>query len=522
MAGESDGHVQKLVASFHTLLDEALIVAIASDYNLEDSSTYDAAHLTLQGLAQTVRSDEATGFNPSGIPVLVDGEVDKIIYEPASTSSSCLTSLSHCTDPSSTDTSSAPESSAGLPRVTTFDDDSDESKVLLLQSMFSDLKPYTITYSVRKANGNFQAALDDLLNVQYLRSTGQELKGVDGFFTPDDSAPSRTKRRKRAKKRLTPSSDLSRDCSPSPRIDSNDQDEIEYIAERFGIRSGEVCEAYYKTGQSKGATVVELLDQYISHGIEAQDEAGRQQARELTRKYRHVPDAYMSTIVHVTGSVSQFADDLAALLNKHFSDLPKRQKLDLTHRLSPLPPEDIEDGWILKSGRDATKQLTHKPASMNFEEAVQIANRHHQARMDSIASAAQLRRRGASSPLYRQAAGFYTDRAREQARQAQKSTSVAADLLVETQSTAGSIDLHGVLVHDGVRIALQRTQDWWHDLGDSRPRKAKEHGFTVITGLGRHSAGGVSQLRQAVAAALLQDGWKFHVESGRFVVYGHR
>ena len=160
---------------------------------------------------------------------------------------------------------------------------------------------------------------------------------------------------------------------------------------------------------------------------------------------------------------------------------------------------------------------------MDYSQAVQAANKHHQDRVDALSSAAQLHRRGASSPLYRQAAGYYTDRAREQARYAQQATATAADLLVQEQSTSNSIDLHGVVVQDGVRIARQKTQDWWQGLGEFRSKRAKEQGgFTVITGLGRHSAGGISQMRQAVAAALLQDGWKFHVETGRFVVTGRR
>jgi hypothetical protein len=88
--------------------------------------------------------------------------------------------------------------------------------------------------------------------------------------------------------------------------------------------------------------------------------------------------------------------------------------------------------------------------------------------------------------------------------------------------TASLIDLHGVRVQDGVRIARQRVQAWWDGLGEFRSRRAREQPFTVITGLGRHSAGGVSQMRQAVARALLQDGWQLQVETGRFVISGRR
>lgn len=298
------------------------------------------------------------------------------------------------------------------------------------------------------------------------------------------------------------------------------QDEIDFIAERFGIRSNEVSDIYHKAQRSGGATVVELLNQYISHGVESKDDKGKQHAASLARKYRHVPGKYMPTIVHVVGSIPQFADDLAALLNKHFSKQSKGHKLDLDYRLTPLPQEGIErGGWQLATGASARKS---RAGQKDLGQALETANKLHQAKRDTLGTAAQLHRKGAANPLYRQAASFYTDRARDQARQAQQATSAAADMLVEQQATASSVDLHGVLVHDGVRIALQKTQDWWNGLGEFRARKAKEEGFTVITGLGRHSAGGVSQMRQAVVAALLQDGWKLHVETGKFVVSGRR
>ncbi|UNI18111.1 hypothetical protein JDV02_004401 [Purpureocillium takamizusanense] len=393
--------------------------------------------------------------------------------------------------------------------------------------MFADLKPYDVEYSLKKANGDVQTALDDLLNIQYLTSTGQQMKGIDGFFTPEDATASKGKRKKKGKKAPNPGSDLA-DTTP-PNLETNGQDDIQYIAERFGMRSEEVSEAYHKCDRSKGATAVELLDQFLSHGIETQDEAGKEHAEAMTRKYRHVPEKYMPTIVHVAGSIPQFADDLASLLNRHFTKQPKAQKLGLTYRLTPLPRDGIEGADVPAPTSKAAGQVgmlaTKAPAvpSMDYSQAVQAANSYHQARVDALSSAAQFHRRGASSPLYRQAASYYTDRAREQARYAQQATATAADLLVEEQSTSNSIDLHGVVIQDGVRIARQKTQDWWQGLGEFRSKKAREQGgFTVITGLGRHSTGGVSQLRQAVAAALLQDGWKFHVETGKFVVTGRR
>ncbi|OAA51615.1 Smr domain protein [Metarhizium rileyi] len=534
MAGENEPDLaQKLVDAFHTFLDEALIRAIAGDYNLRISSAYTQAHATLQDLAQSVPSEEASGFNPSGVPFGPEEEAQTGQDGPtatSTTSASRLTSQAPATDKSSTDNSSCVlDSLSHVPQLTTFNKDSEECKLLLLQSMFVDLKEYDVQYALKKANGDFQNALDDLLNVQYLQSTGQQIKGIDGFFEPERSSAKGKRKKKGKKTAADPDQSSDGTSSASFSSEAHSQEEIEYIAERFGIRSDQVSPIYYKAQSSQGTTVVELLNQYISHGIKTQDESGREAAISLAKKYRHVPEKYMPTVVLVAGSIPQFADDIAALLNKHFSRQPKGKKLDLSYRLTPLPHEEIEREDALASSRAGTQRgagIVAKPSTtglMSYEDAMSRANAFHQGRRDAATSAVQMHRRGASSPLYKQAASYYSDLAREQGRSAQAATSAAADILVGQQSTSSSIDLHGVAVQDGVRIARQMVQDWWGGLGEMRARKLREDGgLTVITGLGRHSAGGVSQMRQAVAAALLQDGWKIRVETGRFVVTGRR
>jgi hypothetical protein len=102
---------------------------------------------------------------------------------------------------------------------------------------------------------------------------------------------------------------------------------------------------------------------------------------------------------------------------------------------------------------------------------------------------------------------------------------VAADRLVEQNRTdKNTIDLHGVSVKDGVRIALREVWAWYDGLGEFRVKEAKRKGgFEVITGVGRHSTkSGISPLRQAVCKELVNDGWMVEVRTGRFVVLGRR
>lgn len=107
------------------------------------------------------------------------------------------------TEPSSTDASStaAAEPRPEVPRLTYFDKESQESKMVSLQSMFAELSAYDVFHALKAADGDFQAALDDLLSKQYLKSTDQEVKGIDAFFKADDAPPQpRGKLRRRNKK----------------------------------------------------------------------------------------------------------------------------------------------------------------------------------------------------------------------------------------------------------------------------------------------------------------------------------
>lgn len=278
-------------------------------------------------------------------------------------------------------------------------------------------------------------------------------------------------------------------------------------------------------------SAIALLDQCINEeelheSISPSDDIKTQSAV-LGRKYRHVPEKYLECIVQSTSNITQFSEDLACLLNKEFARRSKGQKLNLGTRLTPLPYDDIEGESDIRSASQTTKAKHMLPSltspqtpAVNLSQALQLSASHNLQRRQAGASAAQMYRKGASNPLFRQAAVVYSERAQEHSRAAYQATSTAADLLVDQQSRPGEVDLHGIFVQDGVRIARQKSLNWWQNLGDMKSQKAKQHPLIIITGVGRHSAGGVSPLRKAVAAALIQDGWKVEVGTGKFTIYG--
>ena len=182
------------------------MVAIASDYDLSDPSAYQTAEETLKGLSKNVAVEEATGFNPTGTSGVHDDapEDARAGGEDASTSAtSASQQASHAqrTETSSTDQSSLPaDASESMPKLTSFNDESEEDKFLQLRGMFGELREFDITHALQQANGDFQTALDDLLNIQYLQSTGQQTRGIDGFFDDEVGSAKAKGGKKKGKK----------------------------------------------------------------------------------------------------------------------------------------------------------------------------------------------------------------------------------------------------------------------------------------------------------------------------------
>lgn len=298
----------------------------------------------------------------------------------------------------------------------------------------------------------------------------------------------------------------------------------------------EVTGAYYRNEGSQAQAILEILDNYIKEEVETQDPATKKHAQRLGQKYKNVPTAYLGVTLHVTPP--QFADEILSLLDKHFAK-PAKERLAVNYTLAP-PAHLVTDGFstvpTTKRGKGKEPQsAVSSPATIAsssspsfsdrdaaWTEASNRALRYDEARASASVSAAQAARKGKSNPLYKQAVGVYADIARENGALARQEASRAADLWVQRNRTPDMVDLHGVLVHDGVRIALREVDNWYSSLpGEFRAREARK-GFTVVTGLGRHSQTGVSRLRGAVCAGLINGGWKVEVGTGRFTVTGKR
>ncbi|CAJ2505274.1 Uu.00g126680.m01.CDS01 [Anthostomella pinea] len=536
-----------------SLLDEATILSISSDYDLQDPQEFAAARDVLLAISKDVVAEEATGFNPSGVGLdgLVD--IDKSNQGASEAAHAADSDIKSSDGFTTTTESSQPKShvsaassktstqeSPGNIRVVVFDGLSDEEKERQLCAMFVSLKPIDVRLALQKCKGDASFAIDELLNLQWLEQAGQRPKGIDGFYVSDDDVPNRKKKgrkkkRKGSKALNTRSSDsVEASEADNRRNEKENADNVAFVSDRFKLSESESTSIYERNNASLGAAIVEILDNYIAVGLQPSSFEQLPEVQELANKVSWVPHEYFAPIFEITPS-HQAALDVVNMLADYF-EKPAYLKYDVSYSLvasasdlEPLPatpppaglssPKQFPKSTFARPSLQLGPQAWARPStseSPTASAAAIAAYRNH-----SFTSASSAFRKGRSDPLFRQAAAYYAERGREQAASHHQATSVEASYLVDRSSTRDSIDLHGVTVQDGTDIAIDRVWRWYDGLGEERVRKARD-GFTVVTGLGRHSTDGKSRLRINVFKALVADGWKVEVMTGSYLVTGRR
>lgn len=121
------------------------------------------------------------------------------------------------------------------------------------------------------------------------------------------------------------------------------------------------------------------------------------------------------------------------------------------------------------------------------------------------------------------AASHYSSVGRAAAAALRQDEAARADAQVSSQSRPGEVDLHGLNVRDAVRVSRDRVEAWWEGEGREWARAGKvmnDGGLRIVTGLGRHSAGGRAVLGPAVGKMLNEEGWRVQVGNGVVTVVG--
>lgn len=528
-------------------IDPALFSAIVYDFDLHDESSLKDAKNTLDALKASALEEEGSDFDPSG-----SGAQNAIFadHDPSQTYTETDASPSNETDISSisngissldfTDRSS--EGDASIDIHQDLDSFNNDIKVSLLHDVFPNTSEFTIKHTLRKYNYNWKPALDDLLNQVYFseaNSDGEErvsAKGIDAFS--EDNAARRGRKGKRKGKnakidllddRRSTSLPVSDSDSPLPLVNKwqNAERDVEFIASRSNIASSTVHSAYYSNHASVTDTISSLLKDSIKtkKAITSNDTTVQSNAVELGHDFPTIAPEYLTALIRMTHPSTVPARELAkALTTKRQTGNGNNASLIVTPVYARIDLSDDDSGFeVKKKSRASTTESS--PAPIGLATASGLASSYSNARYAALAQAQAAYRRSRSDHLMAGAAGYYAQVGREHATASQKHGSAAADALVNSQSTAHQLDLHGVSVQDALRIARDWTESWWAGLGESRVngrRGADERarGFNIVTGVGRHSEGGKGKLGPAVSKMLTAEGWRVEHGSGVITVKG--
>ncbi|KAG8946542.1 hypothetical protein FRC04_011600 [Tulasnella sp. 424] len=185
-------------------------------------------------------------------------------------------------------------------------------------------------------------------------------------------------------------------------------------------------------------------------------------------------------------------------------------------------------GWRQEGGRAAWEPDLNDETSE--KECREMAAYYRRRREESLREATKYwrgngggRRGGGSVGRGGDVALYYAEESRDYDRQSREWSMKAAKAMVNSRRVNGkdpnSVDLHGTNTQEALAIAREAVRDWWSTYGSEDGRTAKKS-FSIITGRGNHSRGGVGVIGPAVKNFLEGEGWRFTQRPGTFVVTG--
>lgn len=526
-------------------LDPALVSAILSDYDLTDAHNLASAKRTLDELKEDAILNEAADFDPSGT-----GAVKDTIDE-SRTESHVDTSGSHSRETDSTGLTNGvslldleddhpdfdvDEYDQDL--VHDFEELDEAAKIKRLQGIFKTISRYSIQHTLRKYNGKWNAAVDDLLNqasfVEADDGSNENLvvaKGVDGFT--DDRLLHRGRRRKTKNNRPKNLAQRRSNSLPGSPEGSNTEtkntwktaaDEISFISARTGMSTASVSSVYYANGTSMSQAIAAIIRSAVEDKLQAEMGVAStsDQAAVLAREFPTISTDYLAALLRITDSSVEPARELAkALIFKSNFD---GGGIRIIPQFAPLGDFDASSNWNEATSK-ARSAVSSRSTSLDIAASASRREAYAQAQAFAFSKAGAAHRKAKSDRLMGGAAAYYGQLGREYAALSFSAAAASADSLVASQSTSNELDLHGVDVNNAVRIAQEKVEAWWEGLGESRINgrvgaEDRMAGYRIVVGLGRHSEGGRSKLGPAVSKMLKQEGWRIESTGAVIVVRG--
>lgn len=555
-------------------MDPPTVLAIASDFDDLDENALRQIRPILDSIKESVAHEEETGFDPSGSSgaILNNAAVDNSGFDHAESCPEFAT-RSRGTDAtnlapalSSLDLEDSLEGSGSEPLGSQSGDissgletlDKDEKEVRL-KEMFPSLGVYTVTYALKKCNGNIDRAMDVLLNTVYFEEEDSKPdnvsklapKGIEGFAGQHGGRKGR--RSKKRKARLL--GDDRRSSSTSRSWDSEDstsenkwdlgRKDVEFVTSRTVLTAQKVCSVYHAKGASLPATIHSLVTaeidkpaagivtftrhptmggtptaNLVSHQNNMPEEALQTPLAELTQTFPTFSEPKLAALLRLSRNSPSAARELAEVMMRRPNYVETHPSTPPSLSIQVLPQHSPIDFRSEDESETYTSRLSTTDASIIRAQAVF----HGASGSIKFTQASTAYRLGKSQPLMGGAAAYYSEEGRKHMKAAKELDAAAAEAHVQAHSTTTRLDLHGVSVHHAVHIAKARVRQWWEGLGDAKFAPGGggpvREGYEIVTGKGSHSKVGAPQIGPAVLRQLTAEGWKVEARVGYLVVKG--
>ncbi|TGZ84497.1 hypothetical protein EX30DRAFT_391945 [Ascodesmis nigricans] len=526
-------------------LDSALVASI-----YYDTKELDSARATLQILqGETAVDDDATS-SPNGRDLTGaasewmswTSESDQITQSMAS----CM--LSEDSSMSGSSSGASSDLSRGI------DPTRDPPELVALAGMFPTVSKYSLQRALMRCNNDYSRAVDELLNRAYLETDGVG-RGVDGFSEDLVHANGKNGKRKKGKKQQFA---LSRFANDVDGLDTAPQspggsrwnamaDEIQRISRGLQLPEKTVRSAYHTHGSKLAPTIMYLLEKYDNGGMGDEDsEEHYGQLADLADEFgKSVNPTYLDKLLRMCKSDKAAVFHLADILSQYqpppppiISTTSKPGVPTLTPVRSPTTPTSCSSGTpstrtpttptfhhnLASSDKEnwqkVTKDSRTTPSYLrptNFSNTSDLASHSKSLRNSAFMQASEAYKRSKSDRLMGGAAAYYAELGKDHDRHYKELNNLAAEQLVSANSSPYFLDLHGVTVQQGVKIAKEHTTRWWVESKPDDRRGIKP--LVIVTGMGRHSKDHQPKLFPAIKKLLERDGWDHKVDKGQIIVY---
>ena len=506
---------------------------------------------------------------------------------------------------------------------------SSNEKEELLQDMFPSVDDDVVSDTLRSANGNYGAALDQLLNLVYFaeaaggsddgsgsscysgsyagsaESTSKRkkagMRSIDAFAVDDDRDKNskyqhseRRGRRKRKGRGRVQNADeatknrmngtaqasstswgIAHECTPTSKNKwEMAKEDIGFLSSRVRKSQPTIASMYHKHGASVSDTLLALIedtereqqripDTGNDNEKEELDLMIEAQAIALAEDFPDLPAIHLVTLVRLTYPLQMAAYDLAEVLQRpmkstslvsstFFAPSPRVSSSETLNSLQSISGQSRNCHRQTGSSSTNTTTTTSSSSSTNGIATAMISSAPSASYPSSIpahhfTAAARYARRANRNNHLGGAAAYHAKLGHEALSIQRAARSSAADALIKsrtnynrnkTSSSSSDIvlDLHGLTVHDALRVVRREVSGWWASLGEDRAGVVGVDGgwagrfqgakrrpeLVLVTGRGQHSVGGRAKVGPAVIDMLVREGWKVEIGSGVLYVTGRK